>query len=295
MRRSGCVFVFVAVICCAAGCGEDSSTAIAVRPHSVSVRLDGEELCKISCGVGSKRPDIRALIGDRAPPFDSWLRIEVQGGGHRLAIEEPHKKCKGQDFVLYTSNHGVPTFATFRRPKEGMAPHVLRHIKKPITIVLDVDEIRIRTKLDPVVDKKAIPPALRVSINGAKPIVVEGVAIAALTPVRFFRSGKRGGNVPQGRSKKKGGRRFIEGYALADVLALTAAIEQLTSARAHGPNSAVIEIAKSSLAPDAERRFVLRANKRDQWVLQEIEGEPGRPLEGRMRGVLRVEITSTGK
>ncbi len=288
--RTLCLCLAAAFLWFAAGCGSDQRAVTA--PATVTVRLDGQEIGKITGGEASNRPDIRSLIGDRAPAFESWLRVEFGSATRSIGVDKPAEKLRGQDLTLYRSDEGVPTFAAFRRPREGMAPHVLRHIKQPTMIVVDIDEIRIRTKAVPKQDASERLPAFLVSVDGGDLVTIPGTSIGALKAVRFLRSGKRGATMD--RSTKKGGRRFMSGYALADIIAL-ATSEQIESARARGPNKAVREIPKTALAAGADKRFVVRANKRDQWVLQEIEGDPGRPLKGRLRGILRVEVTTSGK
>ncbi len=260
-------------------CG-DNSAPMPTSNGTLRVLLDGNERALLSAEALHPRLHLNEAIAKGLPDYKTWLVLEARSPSRVLRIEEPAKRYRDQDVILFLDDGGRPALGIFRRDRPELTEEVRRLIKKPSLALYAATSIHIRTVPQAKPNKDA--KSLEVVTLSEQPQRLTSDQMNQLKPFELSQT-------PATDRSKKGNpnsRRKRRGYHLADVLDLVES-RAIALARLITADGDDITVSKALL--DARTGVVptIMLNRRGQFIYRTVGGEKNIEL----RGVTRIELT----
>lgn len=211
------------------------------------------------------------LSGDAATP-DNWRRLQAQASGGRfLDVRRPAQTYEGAETRLYLQQ-GKAAIGLFRPVKPDLPPQIAAIARQPALSLVDVTEVRVRTKELPPPSAPPGPAGLLVRVSGEGAETVEPDALDGLP-------------------ERKGERQQIRGWALADVIALRAPPEKAVSVTLTGEDGRSLSI-EGALLADPAHQLLLKRNRKNEYVFHHWQRGKEKPVE-ELRGVTGIRVERT--
>jgi hypothetical protein len=259
------------------GCGESSVQVSATAPSvatiaTVALTVNGTAQAPLDLNSWETRRCLPELVPDEAVDPATWTMLEAHTvDGRILKIPKPAERHPKQDFCLYVSKDGRPSFGIFRRDAPDLHPRLRELLDQPSPYMEGLSRITVRTTQTAEEKRhEALFGTLNASVDGGDdhPITLEMLA---------------------GLSPPAPGEKAAMVWPLRDVLALILSPERIRSLRVVSLGGEARELDASALKGDATTTYVLKHNKKgDFHVRTLVDGARG----PQQRSVIRLEITT---
>lgn len=271
------VFGLIAALLTA--CGDPPDPRVPVGPQ-VDILLDGAPLLTVDATAIGERLFLSKVMPPAARDQAHWVMLEAHArdGRRRLGFQRPAERYPKQDFCLYVSKDGAPSFGVYRRDDPDLHPRLRELLWQPAPYLEDVERVTIRTT-----ETRQETQARR--LHGTLAIVVDGgegapITEALLDTVTAIET-----------PPKEAGEGALRGrpglWWLGDVIRLVVAPARVRRAQLVDIKGNTHKLPIATLGAEAKLRAALKRNRAGDHHVRFLEG--GRRVST-IRSVVRLEI-----